>query len=112
MSRHWLGSDVDKQNKPQQTSEEVVTPAVPVGQLQARSPYRPLSRRKRQEQIPGAAPAVQRPITTPKFDASPTTVSAVLAKVEAAEEPVLVWGPDGPDTLDVDVKIEETEAEG
>jgi hypothetical protein len=103
---------VDKQNKPQQTSEEEVTPAAPAGQLQARSPYRPLSRRKRQDQIPEAPPAVERPTTTMKFDASPTTVSAALARVGAAEEPVLAWRPDATDELDVEVEIEEPEAEG
>ena len=97
---------MDKQNKPQQTSEEEVTPAAPVGQLQARSPYRPLSRRRRQEQVPGPPPFVERPITTLKFVASPTTVSAVLAKVEAAQEPVLAWGAGGADELDVEVEIE------
>ena len=98
---------MEKHNKPQQTSEEQLTPEVPSAPLQARSPYRPLSRRKRQEQVAGPPAAVERPITTMKFDASPTTISAALAKAGASPaEPVLVWA------ADPDGEIEAPEAEG
>ena len=83
---------MDKQNKQQQTSEEEVTPAAPPAVLQARSPYRPLSRRRRQEQVPETPPAVERPSVSMTFDASPTKLSAALAKAGASrEESVLVW---------------------
>lgn len=85
---------MDKQNKPQQTSEEEVPapPAAPPAVLQARNPYRPLSRRRRQDQVPEPPPAVDRPAVSMKFDASPTKISAALAKAGASgAEPVLVW---------------------
>ena len=105
---------MDKKNKPQPTSDEEVTPAAPVGPLQARSPYRPLSRRKRQEQTVEPPPAVERPVTSSKFDASPTTLSAALAKAgTSAEETVLAWRPNttagsGDDDIEVEVEIEES----
>jgi hypothetical protein len=105
-----LGVDVDKQNKPQQTSEEEVTPEAPVAPLQARSPYRPLSRRKRQEQIVEPPPAVERPSISQRFDASPTRISAALAKAGAPEqEPVLVWSAGD---VEIEVEVEEPETEG
>jgi len=92
---------VDKQNKPQQTSEEEATPEVPVAQLQARSPYRPLSRRKRQEQVVEPPPAVERPVASSRFDASPTRLSAALIKAGASpDETSLTWSPDTPDASD------------
>jgi hypothetical protein len=109
MSRQGWGVDVDKQNKPQQTSEEEVTPDAPAGPLQARSPYRPLSRRKRQDQVV-EPPAVERPSVSLRFDVSPTRISAVLAKAGTSQdETVLVWRPAAPD---IDVEVEETEPEG
>jgi hypothetical protein len=100
---------VDKQNKPQQTSDEEVIPAPPPAPLQARSPYRPLSRRKRHDQVVEPPPAVERPVTTSKFDASPTTISAALAKAGATTaEFVLVWSPEPR----ADLEVEETDAEG
>jgi hypothetical protein len=112
MSRHGWGVNVDKQNKPQQTSEGEVTPEAPAGPLQARSPYRPLSRRKRQEQVVEPPPAVERPNTSLRFDASPTRISAALAKQGASsEESVLVWRA-GDATVEVEIEVEETETGG
>lgn len=83
---------MDKQNKPQQTSEEEVTAAATAPSLQARSPYRPLSRRRRQDQVAEPPPAVERPAVSVAFDASPTTINAALAKAGAVpEQVVLVW---------------------
>lgn len=105
------GFDVDKPNKRHQTSEEEVTPEAPVAPLQARSPYRPLSRRKRQEQVVEPPPAVERPVATDRFDASPARISAALAKKGVLpEEPVLVWTA-GDGTLEVEVEGEEPEIE-
>ena len=102
---------MDKPNKRHQTSEEEVTPEAPVAPLQARSPYRPLSRRKRQEQIVEPPPAVERPVATDRFDASPTRISAALAKKGVLpEEPVLVWTA-GDETLEIEVEAEEPEIE-
>lgn len=109
---------MDKQNKPQQTSEGEVTPEAPAGPLQARSPYRPLSRRKRQEQVVEPPPAVERPNTSLRFDASPTRISAALAKTGTSQDEfVLVWsaGAEGDaagSEADIEVEIEETEPEG
>lgn len=113
------GVDVDKPNKPnkpQQTSEGEATPGTPpVAPLQARSPYRPLSRRKRLEQIVDPPAAVERPPASNRFDASPTTISAALAKNGASpEESLLTWGADrsvrssGDDDLTVEVDETET----
>ncbi|HYH49366.1 MAG TPA: hypothetical protein VEG38_07435 [Acidimicrobiia bacterium] len=83
---------MDKHNKPQQTSEEEVTAPTPAPSLQARSPYRPLSRRRRQEQVAQPPSAVERPAVSMTFDASPTRISAALAKAGASpEETVLAW---------------------
>jgi hypothetical protein len=120
MSRQGWGVDVDKQNKPQQTSEEEVTPEAPVAPLQARSPYRPLSRRKRQEQVVEPHSAVERPNISQRFDASPTRLSAALAKTGASqEESVLVWSAGGAGNaagsgadIEVEVEGEEPETEG
>lgn len=103
------GVDVDKQNKPQQTSEGEPTPATPpVAPLQARSPYRPLSRRKRQEQVVEPPPAVERPQASSRFDASPTTISAALARSGASPEAsVLAWGEV---EAEVEVQVDETES--
>ncbi len=101
---------MDKQNKPQQTSEEEVTPEAPAGPLHARSPYRPLSRRKRQEQVVEPPPAVERPSVTLRFDASPTRISAVLAKAGTSQdETILVWRTSA--EVEVEVETEETEPE-
>ena len=101
---------MDKQNKPQQTSEEAVPPEAPAGPLQARSPYRPLSRRKRQEQVVEPPPAVERPSVSLRFDASPTRISAVLAKTGTPQdEAVLVWRAAAPD---IEAEVEETQPEG
>ena len=100
---------MDKHKKLQQTSEEEVTAAPPAPSLQARSPYRPLSRRRRQEQVVDPPPAVERPSVSTTFDASPTRINAALAKAGALpEQPVLVWkggdqagsGPDRGDGAD------------
>lgn len=100
---------MDKPNKPQQTSEEEVTPEAPVAPLQARSPYRPLSRRKRQEKIVEPSPAVERPLAADRFDASPTRISAALAKKGASpEESVLVWRA-GDGILEIEVEEPEVE---
>jgi hypothetical protein len=77
---------VDKPNKPQAPDEEAATAAAAVPSLQARSPYRPLSRRRRQEQGVEGESQVERPTTTTKFDASPTTVAAALAKAGSSPE--------------------------
>ncbi|MEW6476052.1 MAG: hypothetical protein AB1679_27665 [Actinomycetota bacterium] len=102
------GVGVDNQNKPQQTSaEDEATPATPAAPLQARSPYRPLSRRKRQEQVVEPPSAVERPVTSSRFDASPTRISAALAKAGASPEmTVLAWGPDGTATSDHEDDVE------
>lgn len=116
MSREGWGVDVDKQNKPQQTSEGEVTPEAPAGPLQARSPYRPLSRRKRQEQVVEPLPAVERPSISQRFE--PTRISSALAKAGTSQdEAVLVWRAGGAGAAagsgpDIKVEVEETEAEG
>ena len=110
---------MDKQNKPHQTSGEEVTPITPAEpppvQLQARSPYRPSSRRKRQELVPDPPPAVERPATTMRFDGSPTTLGAALVKAGAApDEAVLAWraGGGGEPEIDLAIDAEDSEAEG
>jgi len=90
-------------SKKQQTSDEEEAPAPPAPapspSLQARSPFRPLSRRRRQAQPPEPAAVVERPGTSLLFDASPTTVAAALAKAGAApEDATLAWtAEDEPD---------------
>jgi hypothetical protein len=85
---------VDTPNKPQTSDEEAVQPAA-APSLQARSPYRPLSRRRRQNQPVEPESQVERPVTTMKFDASPATLAAALAKAGASPDEVtaLTWGP-------------------
>ena len=86
---------MDTPKKPQ-VSEEEEAPALPVPdpspRLAARSPFRPLSRRRRQAQTPEPPPAVERPSTSLVFDASPTTLSAALAKAGTSPaEPSMTW---------------------
>ena len=86
---------MDTPKKPQ-VSEEGEAPAPPVPDLSprlpARSPFRPLSRRRRQAQAPEPPAAVERPSTSLIFDASPTTVSAALATTGTSPaEPSLAW---------------------
>jgi hypothetical protein len=86
---------VDTPKKPQ-TSEEEEAPAPPAVEpsppLPARSPFRPLSLRRRQARLPEPPPAVERPSTSLVFDASPTTLAAALAKAGAApDEASLAW---------------------
>jgi hypothetical protein len=110
MSREGWGANVDNPNKRQPISEEEVTPEAPVAPLQARSPYRPLSRRKRQEQIVEPPPAVERPIASQRFDVSPTRLSAALAKKGALpEEAILVWTVG--DEIQVEIEVEEPATE-
>jgi hypothetical protein len=102
------GEVVDTPNKPQ-TSDEEGVPAPPVTApspaLPARSPFRPLSRRRRQAQLPEPPAAVERPGTNMVFDASPTTIAAALAKAGApSDESALAWRPG--DDSDVDVVVE------
>lgn len=100
---------MDTPKKPQ-TSDEEEVPAPPVPALsptlQARSPFRPLSLRRRQGQVAEPPAAVERPSTSLVFDASPTTVSAALAKAGASpDEPSLEW----PASQDSDVDLEDEE---
>ena len=86
---------MDTPKKPQ-VSEEEEAPALPVPdpspRLPARSPFRPLSRRRRQAQTPEPPAVVERPNSGLIFDASPTTVSAALAKAgTSTAEPSLAW---------------------
>lgn len=102
---------MDKPNKPQTSDEEATaTPAaVPPPSLPARSPYRPLSRRRRQEQPVAPVPAVERPPSNMVFDASPTTIAAALAMAGAEPvEPTLAWGRAG----GAEVEGDETPADG
>jgi hypothetical protein len=85
---------VDPPKKPQRSDEQEVSdipvPALPA--LPARSPFRPLSRRRRQAQAPEPPAAVERPSTSLVFDASPTTLAAALAKAGASpDEQSLAW---------------------
>ena len=77
---------MDTPKKPQKSDQDEV-PALPVPApapaLPVRSPLRPLSRRRRQAQVPEPVPVVERPGTSLVFDASPTTVAAALAKAGA-----------------------------
>ena len=86
---------MDTPQKPQASEEEeALAPPVPDPSptLGARSPCRPLSRRRRQSQVPEPPAAVERPSTSLVFDASPTTLSGALAKAgtSPAESP-LAW---------------------
>ena len=109
---------MDTPKKPQTSDEEEVPapPApVPSPALPARSPFRPVSRRRRQAQLPEPPSADERPGTNMIFDASPTTIAAALAKAGApSAESSLAWRP-GDDSnveVDVDVEIELGEARG
>jgi hypothetical protein len=97
---------VDTPKKPQTSDQEEVpappvpapTPALPAG-----SPFRPLSRRRRQAQVPHPPPAVERPTASLIFDASPTTVAAALAKAGASpEEASLAWRASQGPAVDVE----------
>jgi hypothetical protein len=86
---------VDPSNKPQASEEEEAlaqpVPA-PSPTLPARSPFRPLSLRRRQAQPAEPPAAVVRPSTSLVFDASPTTLSGALAKAGASPaESSLAW---------------------
>lgn len=83
---------MDKPKKPQ-TSEEETAPPAAILHPSALSPFRPLSRRRRQQQGAGPVPAVERPNTSLVFDASPTTIAAQLAKAgrPPAEPGRLAW---------------------
>lgn len=74
-------------NKPQTSDEEGSPPP-----LVARSPYRPLSLRRRQAMPAAPQPAVKRPKADTVFTVSPNTVAAALAKRGAPNETALVWG--------------------
>jgi hypothetical protein len=75
-------------NKPQTSDEEGAQPPA----LLAGSPYRPLSRRRRQAQSTEPRSAVQRPAANMVFTASPTTIAAAVAKKAADPEPAaFVW---------------------
>lgn len=75
-------------NKPQ-TSDEEGSQLPP---LVARSPYRPLSLRRRQAMPAAPQPAVKRPKADAVFTVSPNTVAAALANRGASSETALVWG--------------------
>lgn len=83
---------MDKPKKPH-TSDEETAPPPALPHPSAQSPFRPLSRRRRQQQPAQPASAVDRPDTSLVFDASPTTITAALAKAKRPPaEPVrLVW---------------------
>jgi hypothetical protein len=78
-------------NKPQTSDEEgAPPPALPAG-----SPYRPLSRRRRQALPAERRSAVERPAASAVFTASPTTIAAAVAKSGADHEPAaFVWRRD------------------
>lgn len=83
---------MDKPKK-SHASDEEATPGPAMLHPSAPSPFVPLSRRRRQQQLPQPAPAVARPNTNPVLDASPVTISAALARAgRSASEPVrLAW---------------------
>ena len=76
-------------NKPQTSDEEGAQPPP----LLARSPYRPLSLRRRQAMPADPQPAVARPKADTVFTVSPNTVAAALANRSGSDETALVWGP-------------------
>jgi hypothetical protein len=104
---------VDTPKKPQASEEdETLAPTVPAPSpsLQARSPFRPLSRRLRHAQVAEPPAAVERPSTSLVFDASPTTVAAALAKAGAPPaESSLAWrrGQDSDPEVAVEVDPDE-----
>ena len=83
---------MDQRKKPQRSDEEAA-PRPALLPPSAESPFRPLSRRRRQQQRAEPTSAVERPHTSLVFDASPTRIAAVLAKAGGSPaEPVrLVW---------------------
>jgi hypothetical protein len=110
---------VDTPNKPQASDEEqeVLGPPVPAPSptLQARSPFRPLSRRRRQAQVAEPPSVLERPSTSLVFDASPTTVAAVLAKAGGSPAaPSLAWraGQDSDPEVSVEIAAEEDDGAG
>ena len=107
---------MDTPKKPQ-ASEEDEAPAQPAPppapSLQTRNPFRPLSRRRRQVQIPEPPAAVERPSTSLVFDASPTTLAAALAKAGASPaEASLAWRGSQDSDPDLAVEVEAGENGG
>ncbi|HEX6382592.1 MAG TPA: hypothetical protein VF180_15215 [Acidimicrobiia bacterium] len=104
------GEVVDTPKKPQRSDEEEVPapPApAPSPALPARSPFRPVSRRRRQAQLPDPPAVVERPETNMIFDASPTTIAAALAKAGApSAESSLAWRPGDDSHVEVDVDFD------
>ena len=103
--------------KPQasEKEEEALAPPVPdpSPSLQARNPFRPLSRRRRQAHVAEPPPAVERPSTSLVFDASPTTVAAALAKTGAAPtESSLAWRGDQDSDPEVAPEVDAPEDDG
>jgi hypothetical protein len=97
---------VDTPKKPQRSDEQEVsdTPVPAAPALPARSPFRPLSLRRRQAQVPAPPAAVERASTSLVFDASPTTLAAALAKAGASpDEQSLAWRSSHESDDDVDV---------
>ena len=107
---------MDTPNKPQASEEDEAPPVpAPSPSLQARSPFRPLSRRLRQAQLAEPPAAVERPSTGLVFDASPTTVAAALAKAGGSPaESALAWrrGQDSDPEVAVEVDAEEDDGAG
>ena len=98
---------MDTPKEPQISEEEAQALPVPAPSpsLHAGSPFRPLSRRRRQAQVAAPPSAVERPSTSLVFDASPTTVTAALAKAGASpNEPSLTWQAGHDSDLDVEVE--------
>ena len=100
--------------KKPQASEENEAPAqslpAPSPSLPARNPFRPLSRRRRQAQVPEPPAAVERPSTSLVFDASPTTLAAALAKAGGSSaEPSLAWRGDQGSDAELTVEVEADE---
>lgn len=81
--------DIDK---PQTSDEEGAQPPARL----AGSPYRPVSRRRRQALLAEQRSAVERPAASSVFTVSPTTVAAAVAKSGADPDPAaFVWRRDG-----------------
>lgn len=85
-------------NKPQTSDDEGAQPPP----LLARSPYRPLSRQRRQAQPAEPQSAVERPTVSLIFKASPNTIAAARAKTGVTpDETTLAWRKaDGTDSKD------------
>jgi hypothetical protein len=78
-------------NKRKTSGEEGAQPPPPL----ARSPYRPLSLRRRQALPAEPRSAVERPAANSRFTASPATVAAALARRGAGPDgAALAWGRD------------------